>query len=84
MSPTRLRAALIAALVVAAVLNVAGTKAHSRLVGWLSFAVFLGGIFLYVWWRREVIRLRRARVLDREAKTSLPDDPDETRTGPDQ
>ena len=75
MSPNRLRAALIAALVVAAVLNVVGMKEHSRFVGWLSFAFFLVGVFLYVGWRREVVRLRRARVLakevlDREAQTS--------------
>jgi hypothetical protein len=84
MSPNRLRAALIAALIAAAVLNVVGTKEHSRFVGWLSFAIFLAGVFLYVRWRREVIRLRRARVLDREAKTSQSKDPDETRTGTDQ
>ena len=70
MSPNRLRAALIAALIVAAVLNVVGMKEHSPFVGWLSFAFFLVGVFLYAWWRREVVRRRRARVLDREAKTT--------------
>jgi hypothetical protein len=84
MSPNRIRAALIAALVVAAVLNVVGTKEGSPFVGGLSFAFFVAGVFLYVWWRREVVRLRRARVLarevlDREAQTSH-----ETRTGTDQ
>ena len=84
MSPNRIRATLIAALVVAAVLNVVGTKENSPVAGGLSFAFFVGGVFLYVWWRREVVRLRRARVLakevlDREAQTSH-----ETRTRTDQ
>jgi hypothetical protein len=79
MSPGRLRAALIAALVAAAALNVLGMKAGSPFVGWLSFACFIVAVFFYAWWRRELMRVRRARVLDREAKTS-----DETRTGPDQ
>ena len=43
MSPNRLRAALIAALIAAAVLNVVGMKEHSRFIGWLSFAFFLAG-----------------------------------------
>jgi uncharacterized membrane protein YfcA len=83
MSPNRLRATLIAALIAAAVLNVVGMKEHSRFVGWLSFAFFLAAVFLYTWWRREVIRRRRARVLDREAKTSR-NDSDETGTRTDQ
>jgi hypothetical protein len=84
MSPNRLRAALIAALIVAAVLNVVGMKEHSRFVGWLSFAVFLVGVFLYAGWRREVLRRRRARVLDREAQTTESETPNETGTRTDQ
>jgi Flp pilus assembly protein TadB len=79
-SPERLRAALIAALIAAAVANVVGMKAHSRFVDWLSVVFFIAGVFLYAWWRREVLRRRRARVLDREAKTAS----DETRSSPDQ
>jgi hypothetical protein len=84
MTPNRLRAALIAALILAAVLNVAGMKANSRFVSWLSFACFLVGVFLYAWWRREVLRRRRARVLDREAQTTRPETHDETGTRTDQ
>jgi uncharacterized membrane protein len=83
-SPNRLRSLLIAALAVAAVLNVIGMKESSPFVGWLSFAFFLVSLFLYVWWRREVLRRRRARVLDREAQTSQSETPRETRTGTDQ
>jgi drug/metabolite transporter (DMT)-like permease len=79
MTPNRLRAALIAAIAVAAVLNAIGMKEGSPFVSWLSFAFFLIAVFLYAWWRREVLRRRRARVFDREAKTL-----DETRTGPDE
>jgi uncharacterized membrane protein YfcA len=78
MSANRLRAILIGALVVAAVVSVIGNKASSPWLGWLSFAVFLCAIVLYVTWRRTALRERRARVFDREAKT------DETRTRPDQ
>ena len=78
MSANRLRATLIGALVVAAVVSVIGNKASSPWLGWLSFAVFLCAIVLYVTWRRTALRERRARVFDREAKT------DETRTRPDQ
>jgi uncharacterized membrane protein YfcA len=78
MSANRLRAILIGALVVAAVVSVVGNKAGSPWLGWLSFAVFLCAIVLYVTWRRAALRERRARVFDREAKT------DETRTRPDQ
>ena len=67
--PDRLRAYLIAGLVVAAVLSVVGNKADSPLVGWLSFAVFLCSIALYLSWRRAALAERRARVFDREAKT---------------
>ena len=74
-----LRIYLIAALVVAAVISVVGNKQHSPFIGWLSFAVFLGAIAIYVRWRRAALRERRGRVFDREAKTT-----DETGTRSDQ
>jgi hypothetical protein len=74
-----LRAWLILALVVAAVISVVGKKADSPFVGWLSFAIFLTALVLYVSWRRAALRERRGRVFDREAKTT-----DETRARPDQ
>jgi len=74
-----LRLYLIAALVVAAVLSVIGNKLHSRLVGVLSITAFLFGLVLYAGWRRAVLRERRGRVFDREAKTT-----DETGTRSDQ
>jgi hypothetical protein len=74
-----LRVYLIGALVVAAVISVIGNKAHSPFIGWLSFAVFLGAIVIYVNWRRAALRERRGRVFDREAKTT-----DETGTRSDQ
>jgi O-antigen/teichoic acid export membrane protein len=67
-----LRLLMVAAFAAAAALSVVGNKDDSPLVRWLSFALFIVGVFLFASWRR-------ARVLDREAKT-----PDETRTGPDQ
>ncbi len=79
MLPNRLRLILIATLAAAAVLSVVGNKEHSPFLGWLSFACFLVGVFLYLSWRREVAQARRATVFNREAKTS-----DETRTGPDE
>jgi uncharacterized membrane protein YfcA len=79
MSANALRAWLIATLVVAAVISVVGKKADSAFVGWLSFAVFLCAVVLYVSWRRTAARERRARVFDREAETN-----DETRARPDQ
>jgi len=78
MRADRLRLYLIVVLVVAAVLSVVGKKGHSPFVGWLSFAVFLCAVLLYVTWRRATIVERRARVFDREAKT------DETGSGTDQ
>ena len=78
MSANVLRFRLILVLVVAAVLSVVANKVNSPWLGWLSFAVFLCALFLYVAWRRRALQERRARVLDSEAKT------DETRTGPDQ
>ena len=79
MSANRLRAWLIGVLGVALVLSVVGKKVDSPFVGWASFAVFLCGLALYVRWRRTALQERRARVFDREAKTT-----DETRTRPDQ
>ena len=77
MSANRLRAWLIAVLVLAAVLSVAGNKSNSPFLGWVSFAVFLGALALYVTWRRAALRERRGRVFDREAKTT---DADRTRS----
>jgi uncharacterized membrane protein YfcA len=79
MRANRLRLYLIGVLVLAAVLSVAGKKSDSAFVGWISFAVFLGALALYVTWRRTAIRERRGRVFDREAKTT-----DEDRTRSDQ
>jgi hypothetical protein len=79
MKANALRAWLILALVVAAVISVVGKKADSPFVGWVSFAVFLTALVLYVSWRRAALRERRGRVFDREAKTT-----DETRARPDQ
>jgi hypothetical protein len=61
------------------VLSIVGNRADSRWIGWASFAVFLCALALYVRWRRAALQERRARVFDREAKTT-----DETRTRPDQ
>jgi len=74
-----LRVYLIATLAVAAVLSVIGNKKHSPFIGWLSFAVFLSALVIYVSWRRAALRERRGRVFDREAKTT-----DETGTRSDQ
>ena len=78
MRANRLRLYLILVLAAAAVLSVVGNKAKSPFVGWLSFAVFLCALVLYLTWRRAALAERRGRVFDREAKT------DETRTRPDQ
>jgi Na+/proline symporter len=78
MSAAKLRITLIAILVVAAVLSVVGKKSGSAVTGWLSFVAFLGGVAVYVTWRRAVASERRDTVFDREAKT------DETRAGSDQ
>jgi membrane protein DedA with SNARE-associated domain len=79
MSADRLRLYLIAALIAAGALSAVGNTSHSPLLGWLSFVVFLGALTLYVTWRRAALRERRARVFDREAKTT-----DADRTRPDQ
>ena len=67
--PDALRGLLIAILVVAALLSVVGQKTDSPFVGWVSFAVFLCAIAVYLSWRRAVLAERRGRVFDREAKT---------------
>jgi uncharacterized membrane protein YfcA len=79
MRANALRFWLLGALVVAAVISVVGNKTNSPFIGWLSFAVFLCALVLYVSWRRAALRERRARVFDQEAKTT-----DETRARPDQ
>ena len=79
MKANTLRVYLIAVLVVAAVISVIGNKQHSPFIGWLSFAVFLGAVVIYVNWRRAALRERRGKVFDREAKTT-----DETGTRSDQ
>ena len=79
MTANVLRYWLIGALIAAGVLNLAGNKAHSRALSVLSFLVFVAALVLYVRWRRTALQERRARVFDREAKTT-----DETRTRPDQ
>jgi uncharacterized membrane protein len=78
-SANRLRAILIAALLAAGALNLAGSRTGSRFVSFVSFLVFVCALVLYVRWRRVALKERRARVFDREAKTT-----DETRTRPDQ
>jgi hypothetical protein len=77
--PDRLRILLVGTFIVAAVLSGVGRQEHSPFVEWLGYACFLVGVCIYVSWRREIVRLQRGRVLDREAKT-----PDETGTGTDQ
>jgi hypothetical protein len=74
-SANRLRTVLILTLVAAAIVSVAGKKADSPLIGWVSFALFIVGVALYFAWRRAVA----GRVFDREAKTT-----DETGPRPDQ
>jgi uncharacterized membrane protein YfcA len=78
MTAKSLRVYLILVLVLAAALSVVANKSDSAFLGWLSFAVFVCAVVLYVTWRRTALRERRANVFDREAKT------DETRTRPDQ
>ena len=43
-------------LALAAVISVIGNKADSPWIGWLSFAVFLVGLCLYVSWRRAALK----------------------------
>lgn len=77
MRAAALRLWLIGILVVAAIVSVVANKSNSPFLGWVSFAVFLGAVVLYVRWRRAALAERRARVFDREAKT------DEDRARPD-
>jgi hypothetical protein len=79
MRANTLRYWLIGALVLAGALNILGNQTHVRAISLLSFLVFVCGLVLYVRWRRLAVQERRARVFDREAKTT-----DETRTRPDQ
>jgi uncharacterized membrane protein YfcA len=79
MQANRLRLYLIGVLAVALVISIVAKWVDSPFVGWLSFAVFLCALAVYVRWRRAALQERRARVFDREAKTT-----DETRTRPDQ
>ncbi len=73
-----LRLYLIGVLALAAIVSVVANKSHSAFLGFVSVAIFVCAVALYVTWRRTALRERRARVFDREAKT------DETRTRPDQ
>jgi hypothetical protein len=73
-----LRLWLIGALAVAAAISVVGNKTDSAFIGWLSFVVFLGALFLYVTWRRAVLTERRGGSAGRRGKG------DETRTRTDQ
>lgn len=61
MRGNRLRLYLIVVLALAAVLSVVGNKTGSPFVGWLSFAVFLCALFLYLAWRRQALQERRTR-----------------------
>ena len=69
MSADRLRALLIALIVVAAVTSFLGNRQDSRVLNGLGLGVFLAAVFLYGLWRRAVRNERAARVFDREAKT---------------
>ena len=69
MRANALRAWLIGVLVVAAIVSVVANKANSPWIGWISFALFLCAVVMYVNWRRTARAERRARVFDREAKT---------------
>jgi uncharacterized membrane protein YfcA len=76
MRAATLRLWLIGILLLAAVVSVIANKASSPVLGWLSFAVFLCAVAVYVRWRRAALAERRARVFDQEAKT----DADRTRS----
>lgn len=73
-----LRLWLIGVLALAAVISVIGNKADSPWIGWLSFAVFLVGLCLYVTWRRAALNERRSRIRTEDQAG------DETRTRTDQ
>jgi hypothetical protein len=68
-SAERLRVILIALLAAAAVLGVVGHKADSPWVVWVSYAVFIVAVAVFLRWRQGI----RARVLDREEKTTQGD-----------
>jgi hypothetical protein len=78
MRANKLRFYLIGVLVLAAGISVVANKSHSQFLGFVSVAIFLCAVALYITWRRAALRERRDRVFDREAKT------DETRTRTDQ
>jgi hypothetical protein len=69
MSADRLRALLIALIVVAAVVSYIGNRENSQVVNGLGLGVFLFAVLLYGFCRRAVRNERAARVFDREAKT---------------
>ena len=69
MSAARLRLCVIGLIVAAAVISFVGNRTNNRLINGIGFAVFLGAVFLYAYWRRAVKRELAARVFDREAKT---------------
>ena len=73
-----LRLWLIGTLVLAAVISVVGNKANSAWIGWLSAAVFLVALTLYVSWRRAALNERRSRIQTEDQPR------DETRTRSDQ
>jgi hypothetical protein len=73
-----LRLWLIGTLVLAAVISVIGNKANSAWIGWLSAAVFLVALTLYVSWRRAALNERRSRIRTEDQPR------DETRTRSDQ
>jgi membrane protein CcdC involved in cytochrome C biogenesis len=73
-----LRLWLIGTLVLAAVISVVGNKANSAWIGWLSAAVFLVALALYVSWRRAALNERRSRIPTEDQPR------DETRTRSDQ
>jgi uncharacterized membrane protein YfcA len=77
MRAAALRLWLIGILVVAGIVSLVANKADSPFLGWVSFAVFLCAVVLYVRWRGAALAERRGRVFDRESKT------DEDRTRPD-
>ena len=70
----RARWLAVALLVAAATLSAYGNRDHDRLLQALSYACFLGAVFVFLGWRR-ARRMRRDTVSDPEANTS-----DETRT----